>query len=93
MILARGYLPVGGMVTPGLKPEDGLTYWLDVGKHLILPTITMAIVFTGEYILIMRSGVMEVLVRGLYPDGQGQGVEHATAPCATTPSRTPCCPW
>jgi peptide/nickel transport system permease protein len=61
LILARGYLPVGGMVTPGLKPEDGLEYWLDVGKHLILPTITMAIVFTGEYILIMRSGVMEVL--------------------------------
>jgi peptide/nickel transport system permease protein len=61
LILARGHLPVGGMVTPGLKPEDGLEYWLDVGKHLILPTITMAIVFTGEYILIMRSGVMEVL--------------------------------
>ena len=49
------------MVTPGLKPEDGLTYWLDVGKHLILPTITMAIVYTSEYMLIMRSGVMEVL--------------------------------
>jgi peptide/nickel transport system permease protein len=61
LILARGHLPVGGMVTPGLKPEDGLEYWLDVGRHLILPTITMAIVFTGEYILIMRSGVMEVL--------------------------------
>ncbi len=61
LILARGRLPVGGMVTPGLKPADGLTYWLDVGKHLILPTITMAVVYTSEYILIMRSGVMEVL--------------------------------
>jgi len=61
LILARGRLPIAGMVTPGLKPADGLTYWLDVGKHLILPTITMAIVYTGEYILIMRSSVMEVL--------------------------------
>jgi peptide/nickel transport system permease protein len=61
LILARGHLPVGGMATPGLKPEDGLTYWLDVGKHLILPTLTMAIVYTSEFILIMRSGVMEVL--------------------------------
>jgi peptide/nickel transport system permease protein len=61
LILARGYLPVGGIAAPGLKPKDGLTYWADVGKHLILPTITMAVVYTGEYILIMRSSVVEVL--------------------------------
>jgi peptide/nickel transport system permease protein len=61
LILARGYLPVGGMVVPGLKPEDGWTYWVDVGRHLILPTITMAIVYTSSYILIMRASVVEVL--------------------------------
>jgi peptide/nickel transport system permease protein len=61
LILARGHLPIGGMATPGLRPEDGLTYWIDVAKHLILPTVTMAIVYTSEYILIMRSGVLEVL--------------------------------
>jgi peptide/nickel transport system permease protein len=74
LILARGYLPVGGMVTPGLKPEDGLTYWLDVGRHLILPTITMAIVFTGEYILIMRSGVMEVLSQDYILTAKAKGL-------------------
>ena len=61
MILARGRLPVGGMVTPGLKPEDGLTYWANMGKHLILPTVTMAVVWTSGYLMIMRSSVMEVL--------------------------------
>jgi peptide/nickel transport system permease protein len=61
LLLARGHLPVGGMVTPGLKPDDGLTYWADVGRHLILPTLTMAIVYTSSYILIMRSSVVEVL--------------------------------
>jgi len=74
LIMARGYLPVGGMVTPGLKPEDGLTYWLDVGKHLILPTITMAIVYTGEYILIMRSGVMEVLTQDYILTAKAKGL-------------------
>jgi peptide/nickel transport system permease protein len=74
LILARGRLPVGGMVTPGLKPEDGLAYWLDVGKHLILPTITMAIVFTGEYILIMRSGVMEVLTQDYVLTAKAKGL-------------------
>jgi peptide/nickel transport system permease protein len=61
LILARGYLPVGGMVVPGLKPEAGLVYWTDVGKHLILPTLTMAIVYTSSYVMIMRSSVVEVL--------------------------------
>jgi peptide/nickel transport system permease protein len=74
LILARGWLPVGGMVTPGLKPEDGLEYWLDMGKHLILPTITMAIVFTGEYILIMRSGVMEVLTQDYILTAKAKGL-------------------
>ena len=61
LILARGHLPVGGMVIPGVKPEHGWTYWADVGRHLILPTITMAIVYTSSYVLIMRSSVVEVL--------------------------------
>jgi peptide/nickel transport system permease protein len=61
IIIFRGRLPVGGMVTPGLKPEDGLEYWLDVGKHLILPTLTLTILYASEYLLIMRSSVVEVL--------------------------------
>jgi peptide/nickel transport system permease protein len=61
LILARGHLPVGGMVVPGVKPEDGWTYWADVGRHLILPTLTMAIVYTSSYVMIMRSSVVEVL--------------------------------
>jgi peptide/nickel transport system permease protein len=74
LILAGGRLPVGGMVTPGLKPQDGLTYWLDVARHLVLPTITMAIVYTGEYILIMRSGVMEVLAEDYILTAKAKGL-------------------
>jgi peptide/nickel transport system permease protein len=74
LILARGTLPVGGMVTPGLKPADGLTYWLDVGRHLILPTLTMAVVFTSEYILIMRSSVMEVLAEDYILTAKAKGL-------------------
>jgi peptide/nickel transport system permease protein len=74
LILARGHLPVGGMVTPGLKPEAGLTYWLDVGKHLILPTVTMAIVYSSQYLLIMRSGVMEVLAEDYILTAKAKGL-------------------
>jgi peptide/nickel transport system permease protein len=76
LILARGHLPTGGMVTSALnlKPEDGLAYWRDVGKHLILPTITMAVVYTSEYILIMRSGVMEVLAEDYILTAKAKGM-------------------
>jgi peptide/nickel transport system permease protein len=74
LMLARGRLPIAGMVTPGLKPADGLTYWVDVGKHLILPTITMAIVYTSEYILIMRSSVMEVLSEDFVLTAKAKGL-------------------
>ncbi|MCB0031195.1 MAG: ABC transporter permease, partial [Anaerolineales bacterium] len=35
--------------------------WADVGRHLILPTITYTIIFLGEYMLIMRSTLLDVL--------------------------------
>ena len=63
LILSRGLLPAGGMVQPGLKPENGMEYWLDLGRHLILPTITIAVVYTGSYIMIMRSSMLEVLTQ------------------------------
>jgi peptide/nickel transport system permease protein len=61
VIIAGGRLPTAGMVSAGLKPEEGLKYWRDVGRHLILPTLAMAILYTSEYLLIMRSSVVEVL--------------------------------
>ena len=61
VILARGHLPTGMMVTVGLKPEDGWAYWSDVGRHLILPTLTLGIGFTSSYMMVMRSSLVEVL--------------------------------
>ncbi len=61
VVLARGYLPVGRMVTPGLNPGDGWVYWQDVGRHLILPTIVLGVGYVSGYMLIVRSTIVEVL--------------------------------
>jgi peptide/nickel transport system permease protein len=74
LILARGYLPSGGMVMPGLKPGDGLEYWLDVGRHVILPTIAMVIIFTSQFMLVMRASVMEVLAEDYILTAKGKGL-------------------
>jgi peptide/nickel transport system permease protein len=54
-------LPIGGKLTPGGNFANVWEEWLDVGRHLILPTLTFTIVYLGEYMLIMRSTVLEVL--------------------------------
>ncbi len=74
IMVFRGHLPVGGMVTPGLKPEDGLEYWLDVGRHLILPTLTLTLLYMSEYMLIMRSSVVEVLSEDFILTAKAKGL-------------------
>lgn len=54
-------LPIGGRVTPGMTYDSTWEYIVDVGRHLILPTLTYTIVFLGEYMLIMRSTLLDVL--------------------------------
>ena len=61
LILARGVLPTGGMITPGLAQPGTFDYALDIGRHLILPTLTLAIGSLSGYMLIMRSSMVEVL--------------------------------
>ncbi len=63
LIVGSSYLalPVGGIRTAG---ADFASFWeqaLDVGRHLIMPTLTLTIILLGEFMLIMRSSVLEVL--------------------------------
>jgi ABC-type dipeptide/oligopeptide/nickel transport system permease component len=76
VIIARGHLPTGMMVTVGLKPEDGWIYWKDVAKHLILPTITLGIGFTSSYMMVMRSSIVEVLSEDYIFSAKAKGLNN-----------------
>ncbi len=54
-------LPVGGIRTPGMVYANWWEQVLDVGRHLILPTITLTIILLGQFLLIMRSSLLDVL--------------------------------
>ena len=54
-------LPIGGKATPGGGFTTTLAVWKDIARHMILPTLTYTIVFMGEYMLIMRSTLLDVL--------------------------------
>jgi len=54
-------LPLGGKATAGANFANVWEEWQDIGRHLLLPTLTYTIVFMGEYMLIMRSSLLDVL--------------------------------
>jgi peptide/nickel transport system permease protein len=54
-------LPTSGIVSPANVSKPLYTVIPDVAHHLILPTLTLTILYLGEYMLIMRSSILEVL--------------------------------
>ena len=54
-------LPIGGKATPGMSSYPFLQQLGDLLQHLFLPTLAYTIIYMGEYMLIMRSSLLDVL--------------------------------
>ena len=54
-------LPIGGKATPGMSSYPFLQQLGDLLRHLFLPTLAYTIIYMGEYMLIMRSSLLDVL--------------------------------
>jgi peptide/nickel transport system permease protein len=67
-------LPIGGKATPGTSSLPMLTQWADIAKHMLLPTLTYTIVFMGEYMLIMRSSLLDVLAEDYILTAKAKGL-------------------
>ena len=61
VILFTGVLPTGGMTDDFLIDPSWWTHVKDVLRHMILPSLTLALVLFGEYTLIVRSAMLETL--------------------------------
>ncbi len=69
-------LPTGGTVSPENVGRPIWEVWPDYARHLILPTLTFTIVYLGEYMLIMRSSVLEVLSEDYILTAKAKGMSH-----------------
>jgi len=56
-------LPSGGMITPGTEPGGLLALMIsaDFLEHLILPTLTITLLYLATPMLVMRDSMLEVL--------------------------------
>ena len=70
-------LPIGGKLTPGATYATAGEQVVDLLRHMILPTLTFTIVFVGEYMLIMRSTMLDVLSEDYILTARAKGLSTA----------------
>ncbi|MEZ4640128.1 MAG: ABC transporter permease [Caldilineaceae bacterium] len=69
-------LPLGGMITAGQNFATSWARTVDLLRHLALPTLTYTIVFLGEYMLIMRSSLLDVLSEDYILTAKAKGLSN-----------------
>jgi peptide/nickel transport system permease protein len=79
LILGSTYfgLPVGGMRTPGFSNADVWTQLGDLARHMILPTLTFTIILLGQFMLIMRSSLLDVLGEDYMLTARAKGLSQS----------------
>lgn len=69
------WLPAGGFedITTG---HVGLARTLDIARHLILPTLTLGLIFLAIYLRIMRASMLEVLNLDFVRTARSKGLDE-----------------
>lgn len=67
------WLPPGGFETVGAG-HTGLMRVLDIASYLVLPTLTLGLIFLAIYLRIMRASMLEVLTLDFVRTARAKGV-------------------
>jgi peptide/nickel transport system permease protein len=59
--VTMGWFPTSGITSYGVQYNSVFAYLSDLSAHLFLPTLVLTLVLLGQYALIMRSSVVDVL--------------------------------
>lgn len=68
-----GWLPISGMISTGVK-LSGWAYAFDIGKHMVLPMIVLALMNTASLMRYTRSDMIEILKTDYIRTARSKGV-------------------
>jgi peptide/nickel transport system permease protein len=71
-----GWFPVGGRISTNASELSTWEYILDVANHLFLPALTLTLAYIGEYYLVMRSSLLDVLGEDYITTARAKGVRE-----------------
>lgn len=66
-------LPVSGMADVA-QPKQGFAYVIDVARHLVLPSITLALVFIAQYSRLARVNMIDALTADYVRTARAKGL-------------------
>jgi peptide/nickel transport system permease protein len=69
-------LPVSGTSTPGVDFTSPIDSLADLARHLVLPTITLALVDIGQFVVITRSSLVDVLTEDYILTAKAKGLSR-----------------
>jgi peptide/nickel transport system permease protein len=73
---ALGWFPSGGYSTPNAN-LSGIDHIIDVANHMVLPVVTLVVAYVGEYYLIMRSSLLDVLGEDYITTVRAKGIRES----------------
>jgi peptide/nickel transport system permease protein len=68
-------LPVSGMRTAGMRYESFGAEAIDIFRHMAMPVLVLTIILLGEFMLIMRSSLLEVLGEDYILTAKAKGLD------------------
>ncbi len=71
-----GWFPVGGMVSAGVRHATFLAYATDVGRHLVLPLVTLTCASTARFVRFTRSSMLEVIRQDYVRTARAKGLSE-----------------
>lgn len=70
-----GWFPSGGFETAN-SDLTGFSRVIDIANHMVLPVLTLTLAYVGEYYLIMRSSLLDVLGEDYITTVRAKGVRE-----------------
>jgi peptide/nickel transport system permease protein len=69
--------PLGGMMTPA-SGYEGFELVMDMGMHMFLPALSIVVWYVGEYVLLTRSSMVEVMGQEYITTARAKGLKKFT---------------
>ncbi len=76
MIFGPLGFPINGMVTPGFNSTDPFARLGDLAAHLFMPALVLALALIGQYALMMRSALVDVMAEDYIETARTKGLRE-----------------